>query len=120
MLVIDDEPAIVKIVKRILDRDHEVVGLGDSREALERLRSGERFDVVFCDVTMPYLSGDALHQEVSRTQPDLARRFVFITGGAIDPRVQRFLAETPNERLDKPFVSRDLRAIARRFTGTPT
>ena len=120
VLVIDDEPAIVKIVERLLGCEHEVVGLVDSREALERLCSGEWFDVVFCDITMPYLSGDALHQEVARTHPDVARRFVFITGGAIDPRVQRFLAETPNERLDKPFESRQLRAIARRFTKSPT
>lgn len=118
ILVIDDEPAILSSIRRILEKEHEVVALGDSREALRRLESGERFDVVFCDLMMPNLSGDELYQRVRMRDAQLADRFVFLTGGANNPKAQMFLSDVPNERLEKPFNTQNLRGIAGRFFGS--
>lgn len=117
VLVVDDEPALVGIVVRSLGAEHEVVGIVDPREALTRLCAGEAFDVVFCDLTMPFVSGQTLHRAVRAIDPAQADRFVFVTGGAVDPAVQAFLAEVPNERVDKPFSVQNLRGIARRFVA---
>lgn len=117
VLVVDDEPTLVGIVARSLGAEHEVVGIVDPREALARLCAGETFDVVFCDLTMPFVSGQTLHRAVRAIDPAQADRFVFVTGGAVDPSVQAFLAEVPNERVDKPFSVQNLRAIARRFVA---
>ena len=92
----------------------------DPREALLRFEQGRRFDVVFCDLMMPHLSGDALFERVRAIAPDQAERFVFITGGATEPRVQTFLAQVPNERLEKPFDVQNLRGIVRRSVGART
>jgi PAS domain S-box-containing protein len=118
VLVIDDEAAVLASIRRTLDKEHEVVAISDPREALQRIESGEKFDVVFCDLMMPHLSGQALYERVRANRPDLAERFVFITGGASDPKVQSFLADVPNERVDKPFNVQNLRGIARRFVNT--
>lgn len=117
VLVVDDEPTLVGIVVRSLGAEHEVVGIVDPREALTRLCAGETFDVVFCDLTMPFVSGQTLHRAVRAIDPAQADRFVFVTGGAVDPAVQAFLAEVPNERVDKPFSVQNLRGIARRFVA---
>jgi PAS domain S-box-containing protein len=114
ILVIDDEPVILSAIRRIIEREHDVVVSSDPREALKRLESGEVFDIVFCDLMMPHLGGDQLYARVREANPSMAERFIFITGGAPAPRVQAFLDEVQNERIEKPFGVQSLREIARR------
>jgi hypothetical protein len=57
----------------------------------------------------------ALFARVLAFAPDMGARFVFVTGGALEGRAQTFLANVPNEHVDKPFNLQTLRAIARRF-----
>jgi PAS domain S-box-containing protein len=116
VLVVDDEEAVLKSVARLLQAQHDVVAVSDSRDALRLLLDPrERFDVVFCDLMMPHFTGMDVHSRVKEANPELAERFVFITGGAVREDIRAFLNEVPNERLDKPFSSQNLRGIARRF-----
>jgi DNA-binding NtrC family response regulator len=68
---------------------------------------------VLCDLVMPERDGTALFADVTAELPDLAARFVFMTGGASLPHAQRFLDEVQNPRLDKPFALDALRALLR-------
>ncbi|MEX0824496.1 MAG: ATP-binding protein, partial [Woeseia sp.] len=102
VLVVDDEPAIGLIFRRVL-RDHEVTAVTTAREGLELLASGKHFDVIFSDLMMPEMSGMELFAELTRQFPHLAGRVVFISGGAFTPEAQAFLDRVGNERLDKPF-----------------
>jgi PAS domain S-box-containing protein len=119
VLIIDDEPAILGTVRRILEKDYEVVALSDARVALRRLEAGETYDVVFCDVMMPHLTGEAVYERVRAKNSSLAERFVFITGGADETETQNFLTNVPNERIEKPFSVQNLRGIVRRYTDRP-
>ena len=103
VLVIDDEPMIVAVMKRILSSAHEVVATSNSRNALARLCTGERFDVIFCDLMMPQLTGMDLYAEVALIAPDQAARMVFLTGGAFTEAAQKFIGEVPNLCIEKPF-----------------
>jgi len=111
ILVIDDEPMIAKTIARALSVEHEVVTVGRASEALERIKGGERFDVILCDVMMPHMTGAELHAEVRRVASTQAERIVFLTGGAFTPRARAFLDGALNQRLDKPFEVRELRAM---------
>jgi PAS domain S-box-containing protein len=117
VLAVDDEPVLLNAIRRALEREHEVVAIGDPREALKQIESGERFDVVFCDLMMPHLGGDELHARVLAIDPALAARFVFVTGGVTEGRAESFLSRVPNERIEKPFNLKNLRDIARRFVN---
>jgi len=102
LLVIDDEAAVGESVASIL-ANHDVCVETSGRTALERLRAGERFDRILCDLMMPELTGMDFYDQVAAIDPDLARRVVFVTGGAFTDRARSFLARVPNARLDKPF-----------------
>lgn len=115
VLVIDDERTILVSMTRMLGREFEVVTVDDSRESLRLFESGEQFDVVFCDISMPHMSGMELYDRVAEIQPELAARFVFVSGDITRDDIRRFLARIPNERLEKPFSVHNLRGIARRF-----
>jgi PAS domain S-box-containing protein len=116
VLVIDDEAAVGRTIARALRPEQDVVVVDDPREALRLLiDEGATFDVIFCDIVMPHLSGIELFTRVREAKPELAGAFVFVTGGARDQSLQAFFAEVPNERLYKPFEDNEaLRAVARR------
>ncbi len=120
VLVIDDEPGVLDVLSRLLGGEHEVVTCSDPRAALRRLVEGaEAFDVVFCDLMMPQVSGVELFRQVRERSPALAGRFVFISGGVTDEGVRSFLGRLPNLCLDKPFDKQRLREVARSFAARP-
>jgi CheY-like chemotaxis protein len=113
ILVIDDEEPIARAVQRILKGEHEVVLTHAAMEAIARIRAGERFDVILCDLMMPEVTGMEFYGLLQALAPAQAERVVFVTGGAFTPKARAFLDEVPNARLEKPFESRSLRALIR-------
>ena len=118
VVVIDDEELVGKSIQRAL-RNHDVQVFTNPIKALEVLRSSEVFDVIFCDIMMPEMSGTELYTQVQMRRPDVAERFVFITGGAFTTSARDFLARTPVLCLDKPFDVAQLRELVRERTSSP-
>ena len=85
VLVIDDEPAVGRVVARIL-RECQVEIISDSAEALRWLASND-CDLIVSDVMMPSISGPRLRELVVERRPEYASRWVFISGGIFDPEV---------------------------------
>lgn len=102
VLVIDDDPRISFSLELILSEWHDVISVNDPREALARMRCGQRFDVVLCDVMMPQLSAMDFYATLERELPSNLSRLVFLTGGAFTPRARDFLARVPNPYFEKP------------------
>jgi CheY-like chemotaxis protein len=82
-------------------------------EALALLERETKFDLIFCDLMMPETSGIDVFQSVDETAPELARRFIFMTGGAFTELADRFLAEVSNPCIQKPFHSDQLNGLVR-------
>jgi len=109
VLVIDDEPAIGRTLRRAL-RPHTVIVADDAEAGLARALV-ENFDVVFCDLMMPRLDGRALHRQLLRARPEMAPRFLVITGGALTADTERFLASQGEDQvITKPFELSRVRA----------
>ncbi|WP_254330544.1 PAS domain-containing protein [Corallococcus exiguus] len=103
VLVVDDEPQLTSVLRRILGRQHDVVVAHSGREALALLEQDDAFDRVFCDLMMADLTGMDVHAELSRRRPELLSRFVFMTGGSFTERARAFLQAVPLPRIEKPF-----------------
>jgi signal transduction histidine kinase len=113
ILVIDDEPLLGDVLRRLFAAEHHVVADTEARVALRRMTDGERFDVVFCDLIMPVMTGYELFAELRRVAPAEADKIVFMTGGAFTPAAREFLASVPNARIEKPFDLTKVRALVR-------
>lgn len=111
VLLLDDDPMIGTAVRRILATEHEVVTFTSAREALDRIGSGEHFDVILCDLMMPLITGIEFHKQLARTSPEQAAGIVFLTGGAFTVSARAFLDSVPNVRMEKPFQVQNLRAL---------
>ncbi len=115
VLVVDDDAGVAHSVARILKRAHDVVVETDARAALTRLTAGETFDVIFCDLMMPNMTGMDLYDAVAALTPDMARHMVFLTGGVFSQRATDFIDSVANLTVSKPFSSERLRSIARDY-----
>jgi signal transduction histidine kinase len=113
VLVVDDEPLVGTVLRRTLS-EHDVTVVQSARAALERLSGGEQFDVILSDLLMPELSGMDLYRAVAVRDPGLARRFVFLTGGAFTPAARAFLEREGVEWVEKPFDPTHLRSVVAR------
>ncbi|MGB5683992.1 MAG: ATP-binding protein, partial [Polyangiales bacterium] len=117
VIVVDDEPLVGRSIRRAL-RGHDVQVFESGAEAIERLCGDEPFDVVFCDLMMPDVSGMEVYRRVTEHRPERGSRFVFMTGGAFTPKARDFLANTPLPCLEKPFDLRQIReVVAQRATS---
>lgn len=111
VLVVDDEPFIGKVLARQLGSDHEVTVVMSGADALATIARSAAFDVIVCDLMMPGMTGMDLHAELASSDPDLARRMVFMTGGAVLPRAREFIDQVEHPCLEKPFQVDRLREL---------
>ncbi|HEY6006449.1 MAG TPA: ATP-binding protein [Anaeromyxobacter sp.] len=109
VLVIDDEPLVGAAVRRTLASEHDVEVVTTGQEALDRVRSGERFDVILCDLVMPCMTGVQLAAELEQIDPSAAQALLFMTGGAFTETTQRFTEANASRVLEKPLDSELLR-----------
>jgi signal transduction histidine kinase len=103
VVAVDDEALLLKAYRRMLIDHHDVETRLGAREALQLFEQDRRFDAVLCDLQMPEMSGAELYATVAERWPELADRFIFITGGAFSPEARRFLDEGVVSCVNKPF-----------------
>jgi CheY-like chemotaxis protein len=110
VLVLDDEVEIGEAVERILGREHHVDRVSRGADAL-RLLGEHRYDLVLCDLLMPEMTGMQFYERLKAEKPEVARSVVFMSGASSYPEARSFIETVPNERIDKPFDARLLRAL---------
>jgi signal transduction histidine kinase/ActR/RegA family two-component response regulator len=124
VLVAEDEPGILRFLRRTLENAGCRVIPGESGEAaLAALeQSGLQPDLLVSDIVMPGISGVELADRARARQPGLAVLFISAyTSGALK---QQGIASLGAYLLQKPFTSEELleqvgRTLAQRSAGTP-
>jgi PAS domain S-box-containing protein len=114
VLVIDDEELVGRALRRALGREQDVENVTRGAEALKRLSSGERYDVILCDLAMPEMTGMELYERIVALDRDQAARMLFITGGTASEAGREFLARFPGRCFEKPFEPQRLRDEVRK------
>ena len=108
VLVLDHEADVARAVARVLRRDFCAEAETSCALALQRLRAGERFAAIVCDLAMSEMSGVELYEEVRRVAPKQGERMLFLSGGALSDELRAFADE--HGSIEKPFVGEPLRA----------
>jgi DNA-binding NtrC family response regulator len=110
IVVVDNEPAIVKLCKNVLvAQGHTVYGFTTTREALEHVGAGARVDLLVVDYQMPELNGLEFIHRAWDLQPQL--RVVMITAHG----TRELLGEAAQAGIHgvvlKPFTAIDLTRV---------
>jgi CheY-like chemotaxis protein len=107
ILAVDDNPQILKVMRRVL-RDHDVVTCANGSEALILLEGDASFDVILSDMDMPVMSGADLYRNLAERSRSMSKRVVFVTGGGANKDQQEFLRSTGRPTVRKPFRAEEL------------
>ncbi len=108
VLVVDDDPVFSRTVRRSL-KPHDVKTCAAASEAQALLLDPSYTpDLVICDVFLPGANGNLLHSRVAKLRPDVARRFVFVTGGALGKDEADYLRSAGCNTLFKPVELKTL------------
>ena len=103
ILLVEDDMAFAEVVKAYLETySYSVTIASDGVQGLKRIMEKD-FDVVLCDLMMPNLPGDMFYVAVERVKPQLAKRFIFITGHQNNPKIGEFVKKVRALTLFKPF-----------------
>lgn len=113
ILLVDDEPAFLRAMTRLLERTYEITTAANGMEALAR--APETFDAIVCDLMMPEMDGPTFYEQLVRLHPAAKSRIAFVTGGAFRDAVRRFLEHIPNPVLHKPFSAGELSEVIERL-----
>ena len=119
VLIVDDEPLVARGLKRLLPGAKVVIELSGSG-ALKRLRDGERFDLILCDLMMPDITGIEVDRCIREEFPQLINRVAFTTGGGFTTKAQAFLDSTDRVVLQKPVNPELLHQLLDALLAKPT
>ena len=111
VLVVDDEPLVVRSLQALLtlEGDYEVLGFTSGRTALEALRT-RPCDVAISDFLMPEMDGVAFLKEVRRLYVEVP--LIILTGYADKESAIRAINEVGlYQYLEKPWKNDDFLQI---------
>jgi PAS domain S-box-containing protein len=111
VLIVDNEPEVLDALARLIGPPHLVERAETGMAVLELLAKGADYDVIFCDLMIPDLTGMDLHDVIAAQRPELLGRMVFMTAGGYTPRALEFLKHTAARHLAKPFDPEAVRAF---------
>ena len=121
MLVADDDPAILRLIATILEKEnYTVVTARDGREAYKILQSDPNFTAAILDVVMPHISGPELVRFM-KSEDRLKRIPVMMMTAEQDPKLSSdsFTAGAC-VFLPKPFTTAQLQIMLQMLIGTKT
>jgi two-component system, sensor histidine kinase and response regulator len=115
VVIVDDNAELAWFFSEILKlHGYEATILPAATLALKYVLS-HHTDVIICDLQMPQLDGDLFYATVERTQPALARQFIFVTGLVDQKRFHSFTATVAAPVLQKPVAVETLLAEIERI-----
>jgi len=113
ILVVEDEPAIGDVCRRVLtDEGFEVDIAVNGKVAQDMIRE-KRYDIFLIDIRMPEMDGKELYQWLQERHTQLASRVIFTTGSVLGKDTEAFIEQTGRPLLPKPFTPDEIKAILR-------
>jgi phosphoserine phosphatase RsbU/P len=113
VLVVDDDPAMLRTVERILAPAHEVRGFTAGEPALQAVRQ-EPFDVAIVDIRMPGMDGFELTRAIKAA--NRRTEVILVTGSVtdLDEKLVRSVKERAGFFITKPFSRAVLTSLVER------
>ena len=118
ILVADDDPAILRLVSMILEKEgYEVIKANDGREAYKTLQADSDFTAAVFDVVMPHITGPELVRHM-RTEKRFMKIPVMMMTAEQDPKLSRdSFSAGAVVFLPKPFTTAQLQIMLQMLIG---
>jgi len=113
ILVVEDEPAISDICRRVLASEGFEVDVAVNGMVAQDMIEKKQYDLCLIDIRTPAMNGKELYQWLKEKHPQLTGGVIFTTGDVMGGDTQSFLEQASRPFLPKPFTPDELKAIMR-------
>jgi CheY-like chemotaxis protein len=121
VLLIEDEPAVMALVRAVLEgHGYTVISTESGAEALRLLETGNFHGVVSDMRTPGGVDGAQVYAWIAQHRPELASRLVFITGDIANEETAATLRRTGAPCVEKPFRVHDFLQVVEQTMGKVT
>jgi DNA-binding response OmpR family regulator len=116
VLVADDDPAISKLLERVLAKDYDVIVAADGKMALS-LAAQTKPHLMILDVMMPGLDGFAVAAEAKKHADLRQTAIIFLTARDTPLDTIKGIQAGARHYLTKPFKIDDIAAKVKKTLG---
>ena len=103
ILIVDDNALNIKVARKALSQlNPQLEDCNTGMDCIEKIKVGNRYDVILLDIMMPGLSGSETLAELKK-DPNFNIPVIALTADAIAGAKERYLAEGFNDYIAKPF-----------------
>ncbi len=115
VLVVDDDPQVITLIKRILPHDlYEVTGTESVAEAMALLEKGQRFEVMLTDLSLPHQDGIEMIRLGRSVDPEMIP--VVVSGNISKDSEGKLQEKGAYEIIRKPFQPKYLKQVVQNAT----
>jgi two-component system, cell cycle sensor histidine kinase and response regulator CckA len=103
ILVVEDEPTILRLVSLMLEtKGYRVLAAAGGEQALRIFAEDPEVDLLLTDVVAPGMSGPMIADQITAQRPGI--KVLFMTGYDATHVVQRYVVEQGCSLIRKPFT----------------
>ena len=104
ILIVDDNTLNIKVAKRLLsDLNLEIDECYNGQECIDKIKNGEKYDLILMDIMMPVKSGETTLKELKELS-DFSTPVVALTADAVAGSEEKYIKEGFISYLSKPFT----------------
>ena len=104
ILVVDDNMLNIKVAARALSQlEFEIDQALSGQECIDKIKNGEKYDIILLDIMMPEMSGETTFTELKKIK-DFDTPVVALTADAVSGAKEKYLNEGFNGYIAKPFT----------------
>ena len=115
VLVVDDNKINLKVAERLLEEYKLGPDLVDTgRECINRIISGDKYDLIFLDIMMPKMKGPEVLENL-RNIEGFNTPVIALTADVITGMEEKYLSQGFNDCLSKPIIEEELYYILKKY-----
>lgn len=103
ILLVDDEPAILKLLEFVLEKDYKVTLKSNGYEAIQWLEEGNTPDLILLDIEMPYFNGPEFLKSIKISGLFNSIPVIVLTGTSDIEKLKSELRFPADMFMQKPF-----------------
>jgi signal transduction histidine kinase/DNA-binding response OmpR family regulator len=115
VLVVDDNKINLKVAERMLSEYKVTIDMVDSgRECINKIISGEEYDLIMLDIMMPKMKGPEVLQNL-KAQPGFNTPVIALTADVVSGMDEKYTTQGFDDCLPKPIVEEELFYLLKRY-----
>lgn len=117
VLVVDDEPVISHVCKRVLTAMGFEVDVAVDGYMAKSMVNTHEYDLCITDIRTPRMNGLEFYKYLEEAYPNLANRVIFTSGDIMSGNVGAFITSSGKPFLPKPFTPGELKMVVGETVG---